>query len=70
MKENIGAVIAHYDKHGKSSRELLEGLGFKSDGDEDLRDKNGDHLQRAIIMNHPAVKAKRDEEESKNRQVL
>ena len=58
--------IAYYDDHGHGSDALLDELSFKSDGEESLRNKGGDHMRRAMIMNHPNVKAKRDEERFKN----
>ena len=66
MKEVIGDVILHNDEHGEATDALLDELSFESDGDEQLRSQGGDHLRRAMIMNHPSIKQRRDDERSRN----
>ena len=66
MKEVIGDVILHYNERGKATDDLLDELSFEPDGDEKLRSKGGDHLRRAMVMNHPSIKEQRDDKRDRN----
>ena len=49
------------------SDELFYKLSIESDGEEKLRNQGGNHLWRAMIMNHPNVKAFSNEELEESR---
>ena len=71
MRNNLVEMIKHYDEFGKANEDFLDSLGFQTgvgaDGKELRRGKGGDHLQRAMVMNHPQVKGKREAEKIKCR---
>ena len=57
MRSNLVAMIRHYDEYGEADEDFLDSLGFRTgkgpDGKELRRGGGGDHMQRAMVMNHP-----------------